>query len=218
MNPRGLAVDASTSRGCLRFSTDARSAKIGEFALASARSLAAGGDGRAFTELAWFFPITREQYRLRCEVRLIFSPTSAVVATAAHAEGLARLQRTDADAAAEHLAFWRSHVPSSRGLFELAPPGTHKRRAVQGDLDRFEPQPVDEDRPSSNFVTVLLLPVRCDYLKLPRPEEDARGGGRIQKVEHHQRESNLQPTRTQMRWLHTLDETTNQWAAVELNP
>jgi hypothetical protein len=35
-------------------------------------------------------------------------------------------------------------------------------------------------------------------------------------VQHH--ESNLQPTRTQIRWLHQLDEQTGVWTSTELNP
>jgi hypothetical protein len=201
-----------THLGCLRFSTDARSAKIEEFALAASKTA-----GRAVVELCWFFPITREQYRLRCTVQLTYSPGAieAACTRSAHPDGLRSLVRADSTSAELHAQFWRDHAPASRSLFELVCPGTHKKRDTQGDLDRFEPQPVDENRPSMNFVTVCLMPVRCDYLKLPRPLEDTRG--QIQQVQH-QHESQLQPSRVQMRWLHVFDEATRAWTATELNP
>jgi hypothetical protein len=203
------------SRGLLRFSTDARSGKVGEF-IAMARSAAAEGrEGGAVAELCWFFPVTREQYRLRCNVQLIFS-AGAPVATAAAAasSGLpAGLVRDSAADLASHASFWRSHSADSRGLFGLAQPGSHRKRvASPGDLDHFEAQEVES--PSANFVSVLLLPTRCDYLKLPRPAEDTRG--QISRVKHH--ESMLQPSRSQQRWLHSLDRSTGAWTTVELNP
>ena len=101
-------------------------------------------------------------------------------------------------------------------MFEIAPPGTHKKRQMQGDLDKFEPQELNPNVPSKNFVSVLLFPFRCDYLKLPRPAEDTRG--QITRVKHHAHESISQPNRQQQRWLHTMDEATGEWTAVELNP
>jgi hypothetical protein len=83
---------------------------------------------------------------------------------------------------------------------------------------QYEPQATSDERPSSNFVTVLLTPIKCDYLKLPRPAEDTRG--QIAKVQHKSSayESRMQPSREQQRWSHTLDENTNTWTVVELNP
>jgi hypothetical protein len=207
VNMRGVVADAATGRGSLRFSTDARSSKIHEF-VASAQA-----SKRAQAELCWFFPVTREQYRIRCDVALTFS-SNCNSSGAVAARSVSSLVRTDDSSLASHLSFWQSHVPNARGMFEIAPPGTLKRREEQGDLDRFEPQPIGDAAPSANFVTVTLLPIRCDYLKLPRPEEDTRG--KITRVQHH--ESNLQPTRQQQRWLHTRDEQTGEWKAVELNP
>jgi hypothetical protein len=212
------------ARGVLKFSTDARSSKIAELA-ASARS---SKDGRAVTELCWFFPMSREQFRLRCHATLIFteggeevaaahfpsSPSGAAASAASSAPLPSGLIRRDPAAQALHLSFWKSHAEESRQLFELARPGTVKKRAETGDLDKFEPQPISADIPSRNFVTVVLSPLRADYLKLPRPADDTRG--QITRVQHH--ESTLQPGRHQSRWLHTLEEQTGTWTATELNP
>lgn len=202
------------SRGLLRFSTDARSAKVAEFlAMARAAEGRGSGDGTgAVAELCWFFPVTREQYRLRCNVQLVFSEGAPVAAAAALPAGLVRDSEADR---ASHLCFWRAHSADSRGLFGLAQPGSHRKRVSSpGDLDQFEAQEVGDATPSANFVSVLLLPTRCDYLKLPRPADDTRG--QISRVKHH--ESMLQPSRTQQRWLHTLDRSTGAWSTVELNP
>lgn len=214
INMRGLCEDPLTRLGSTRFSTDARSAKIQEFALAASKA----PDAQAVVELCHWFPITREQYRLRCRVQLVFTAaaTEGVLGAtpAALRSGLESLMRTDDASQREHVAFWQAHASQSRGMFEIAPPGTPKKRVHAGDLDRYEAQEVDESRPSANFVSVLLLPIRCDYLKLPRPIEDTRG--QITKVQHH--ESNLQPTRSQIRFCHTLDDKTGEWTSIELNP
>mgnify|MGYP002476845452 CR=1 FL=1 len=205
INVRGLLVDPSTGRGALKFSTDLRSAKIQEFAR--------GGQ----VELCWFFPITREQYRLRCQVGIICNEKAVegAISQTSNVDGLRSILRTDSESLELHQKFWQEHAPQSRNLFELARPGTIKKRENQvGDLDRYEAQEVDEKTPSNNFATILLLPTRCDYLKLPRPADDTRG--QITKVQHH--ESTLQPNRHQIRWLHTFDQDKNEWTSVELNP
>ncbi len=78
----------------------------------------------------------------------------------------------------------------------------------------FQAQVTSESVPSPHFASVLLYPLRVDYLKLPRPEDDTRG--RMVRVQHH--ESLLQANKSQMRWLHTLDEGSGVWSTVELNP
>jgi hypothetical protein len=220
VNIRGLSeVQRGTvNRGVLRFSTDARSSKVVEFFTAARNAK----DGHALAELCWFFPVTREQYRLKCHVELIFTEGAAVPAsnvaassaTPAASPAAHSIVRSSPADQATHLSFWREHAEGSRALFEIAHPGTVKKRAEQGDLDKYEAQPLSENVPSNNFVTVLLLPFRCDYLKLPRPSDDTRG--QITRVQHH--ESLTQPNRQQMRWLHTMDAETGAWKAVELNP
>ena len=214
INMRGVREDHVTKLGSVRFSTDARSAKIQEFALAASKSESKG----AMVELCHWFPVTREQYRLRCRVQLVVtaSATDSILefTPSELRDGLKSLLRTDDASQKDHVEFWKDHSPQSRGMFEIAPPGRPMKRAQEGDLDRYEPQEVDESTPSANFVSVILIPVRCDYLKLPRPLEDTRG--QITKVQHH--ESNLQPARTQIRWLHQLDEKTGVWSSTELNP
>jgi hypothetical protein len=132
-------------RGMLKFSSDARSAKFHDFAASAAR------DGKATAELCWFFPVTREQYRLRCRVQVIPSEgvelpslaaaaaasTSAAVAASSSAATPAAasvdlLVRRSAEDLSAHAAFWTAHSSESRGMFEIAPPGTHKKRQMQG--------------------------------------------------------------------------------------
>jgi hypothetical protein len=179
INMRGVREDHITKLGSVRFSTDARSTKLQEFALAAAK------DERAIVELCHWFPVTREQYRLRCRVQLTVtaSATDSILSSTADKlrDGLKSLLRTDEESQQDHIQFWKDHSPQSRGMFEIAPPGRPMKRAAEGDLDRYEPQDVDESKPSANFVSVILIPVRCDYLKLPRPMEDTRG--QISKVQ-----------------------------------
>lgn len=218
LNMRKLVEDPVNGQGCLLFSTDACSAKLKELA----RMLPSDGASSPLVELCWFFPVTREQYRLRCHVGLIYSDGCfpSFLSHSASPSNLQKLALNESPASSpeekekrneQHLAFWKEHAANARSMFEIQRPGTLKRRAEQGDLDKYEPQPIDDQRPSRNFVTVLLFPLRCDYLKLPRPEDDTRG--QIQKVQHSH-ESNLQPTRQQSRWLHTLDQQSGDWKAV----
>lgn len=226
------SADGQT-RGAIKFSTDIRSAKMHEFVAAATAASAKGdstGQSGAIAELAWFFPVTREQFRLKCHVQCIVSEgadmpaahtpaaadaTAAPAAAPTSATIPSSLLRSSPADLSLHSAFWRAHSQESRLLFELAPPGTPKRRANQGDLDRYAPQEVS-DNPGRHFVTVLLLPFKADYLKLPRPSEDTRG--QIQRVQHHQHESLSQPNRGQSRWMHTRDAKSGAWTAVELNP
>lgn len=210
---RGLTVDPLTGRGGLRFSTDARSTKMEEFGVVGESK----SEGGRYVELCWFFPITREQYRLRCQVAITYTDSSRIDTLfqhSSHSQGLQHLRRTDPMSLEAHRNFWKDHSSQARSMFELQQPGTIKKKVVGGDLDRYESQEIDENTPSANFCSIVLLPVRCDYLKLPRPADDTRG--QITKVQHH--ESQLQPNRSQIRWLHTYDETTKEWTAVELNP
>jgi len=249
---RSLEEDPVSKRGALLISTDARSVKTVEFALSAVKS----PDQRAHVEVCWFFPLTREQYRLRCHVALIASEGAEIIRTSEEAsiappahgstgatptaggsaaasssstltpspllsKGLSLLLRRDPVSHERHVRFWRSHNEVGRSYFEMQRPGTVKIAAEKGDLDRYQPQPLSDDKPSFNFLTVLLLPYSADLLKLPRFEEsDAENAKRsaLQHVEHHHHDTEMRKKRGQTRWKHVWDEQKNEWNVVELNP
>lgn len=143
-------------------------------------------------ELCWYFPISHEQFRLRGTVSII------------GADG------TDGKMLAHRASVWKQMKSTSRALYEQPAPSSLKQEAKLGDLDKYKPQPLDENHPSPNFVLIMLHPAKCDHLMLPQIVSDDT------KPQH--RESLLQPARRQKRWQHTWDTTKKSWLSRELNP
>lgn len=127
----------------LLLSTDARSGKVRD--LAHMASKVQGKDLGPMVELCWFFPVTREQYRLQCRVSATFSEGSLdrhIAAAGADGEGLRSLASASStqQAQQQHVAFWKGHADSARKLFEVAQPGSVKKLEQQGDLDKVRLQ------------------------------------------------------------------------------
>jgi pyridoxamine 5'-phosphate oxidase len=109
-------------------------------------------------ELCWFFPLSKEQYRVTGRAVLIDDKCAA----------------GDAKLSAVRLAQWSSLVIPTRQLFDAAPPGTARKAQAMGDLDRYEAQPIDPNVPSPNFVVVLLQPSRYALCRVGAGTERAR--------------------------------------------
>ena len=92
-------------------------------------------------ELCWYFPATREQFRLAGPLHLIDGASTDPVAQTA------RWQR------------WQSLSPSSRQSFTWLPPGQPR----QGDLPQDVPAP---DLPPAHFCLLWLHPQWVDHLEL----------------------------------------------------
>ena len=142
--------------------TDVRSNKVSELNAMKANSAALGLASPAtsvdpalaqapLSELTWWFPMTKEQYRLLSHTQLVgpSHPSSALLSLRSHT--------------------WQHMSPPSRSQFEQAAPGSRKERAKQGDLDRYEAQHPSVDVVSDNFALLILYPLRADYLYLPKP-------------------------------------------------
>jgi len=148
------AATKDTAGDALVFCTDARSGKIPDIAK----------DSRS--EIAWYFPETREQFRVT---------------------GTLTTSRSSADADAEEdearKNLWKKMRRGARGQFLWPTPGG--ARAVVEDGER-DPHDVAEDDPalddetvSANFTLVALRPTRIDHLHLKKNErhvhEDVHG-------------------------------------------
>jgi pyridoxamine 5'-phosphate oxidase len=140
-----------TAADALVFCTDARSGKIPDIAK----------DSRS--EIAWYFPETREQFRV-----------TGTLTTSASASA-------NEDEARKNL--WKKMRRGARGQFLWPTPGG--ARAVVNDGER-DPHDVAEDDPalddetvSENFTLVALQPTRIDHLHLKKNEryvhEDVNG-------------------------------------------
>ena len=148
------AATKDTAGDALVFCTDARSGKIPDIAK----------DSRS--EIAWYFPETREQFRV--------TGTLTTSRSSADAE-------EDEDEARKNL--WKKMRRGARGQFLWPTPGG--ARAVVEDGER-DPHDVAEDDPalddetvSANFTLVALRPTRIDHLHLKKNErhvhEDVHG-------------------------------------------
>eukprot|EP00742_Colponemidia_sp_Colp-10_P007488 GILJ01008067.1.p1 GENE.GILJ01008067.1~~GILJ01008067.1.p1 ORF type:complete len:263 (-),score=22.11 GILJ01008067.1:58-753(-) len=181
---RGMVPDSQDSNRCfLQFFTDCRSDKVDDL------------KHQAVAEVCWYFPLSRDQFRLRGEVKILSGESST---HAAYDE----LRRSA----------WQQMNETSRQLYEAQTPGTPcPDRADHNDLESYEPQPLDADKPSANFVVLLLSPTHVDHLILPPPPVVATN-----RAQHH--ESILQPAKKIQRWRHDLNPSSNTWSTKKINP
>ena len=182
---RGFRSDA------LVITTDARSDKVAHFR------------ARPFAEVAWYFPLTKEQFRLFGTVVMIEGGRDAAAAAAAPIPA-----GFESALAAEQfrLECWLKMPEDLRLTFDNAPPGRPKAAASHSDLDKYAPQV--QDTISPHFTVLLLVPTRVDQVLLPASKPNPK------KPAHY--ESILQPSKAGARWLHTLDGGT--WVTTEINP
>lgn len=115
----------------LQFATDARSAKVAQL-------------GRTpWAEACWYFPLTREQFRVSGRVRLI----------GARSRNLTHRRARE--------ALWLNLTEQGRQNLTWPPPG--QPRADHGS---FHDEPPNADQPSSAFALLLLEPEEVDHLEL----------------------------------------------------
>ncbi|HEY9641740.1 MAG TPA: Npun_F5749 family FMN-dependent PPOX-type flavoprotein [Coleofasciculaceae cyanobacterium] len=115
----------------LKFITDTRSQKLEQILL------------QAWAEACWYFPKTREQFRLLGELQLV---------TADHpAPELLKARQL----------LWQDLSDAARSQFVWADPG-----APRADADAFAVAPPDPLTPLPNFCVLLLDPDQVDHLEL----------------------------------------------------
>jgi pyridoxamine 5'-phosphate oxidase len=118
----------------LQFVVDSRSTK--------AQNLLAGASDRA--EVCWYFPKTREQFRI--------GGTLALVTSDCAIESCCKARQ----------AAWQQMSDNGRIQFSWPTP-----RADRGtDADEFAPPQPDERQPLDNFCLLLLMPTHVDHLEL----------------------------------------------------
>ncbi|MBC1218979.1 pyridoxamine 5'-phosphate oxidase family protein [Nostoc sp. UCD121] len=125
---RGFLEDTNQ----LKFITDTRSAKADQI------------QQQPWAEICWYFPNTREQFRMAGDLTLISSDDS-------HQE----LQPA-------RIAMWQELSDAARLQFGWPYPG--KPRIQEAEV--FEPSPPDPIEPLPNFCLLLLDPVQVDHLEL----------------------------------------------------
>ncbi len=169
------------------FCTDSRSEKVLEL-----RS-------NARAEVSWYFPMTREQFRLRCRAHLITKEDQ---------------QEREKGARA---AAWASLSDKDRLEFCSLAPGAvwvdPKAAAQDIDLDLYDSQNLDKTVAVEHFLVVSLEVDHVDYLTTPPPVADEV------KPRHREspRESLLQQNKVAKRFLHKR-EPDGQWTIVRVNP
>lgn len=115
----------------LKFITDNRSDKIEQI------------NQQPWAEACWYFPNTREQFRLTGYLTLVDSEASP------------------SDFQSARIAMWQELSDAARLQFAWPHPG--KSRA---DKAAFEPSPPDPHQPVPNFCLLLLNPLQVDHLEL----------------------------------------------------
>jgi PPOX class probable FMN-dependent enzyme len=114
----------------LKFVTDSRSEKAGQI------------QHQAWGEICWYFPITREQFRLSGQLTLVGQHSD---------ETLSKARQTA----------WHELSDAARLQFAWAHPG--KPRSEE---DSFSPPPPDPAFPLPDFCLLLLEPEQVDHLEL----------------------------------------------------
>ncbi|MBD2526340.1 Npun_F5749 family FMN-dependent PPOX-type flavoprotein [Nostoc sp. FACHB-133] len=125
---RGFLEDTNQ----LRFITDTRSAKADQI------------QQQPWAEICWYFPNTREQFRMAGDLTLISSDDSHQ-----------NLQPA-------RIAMWQELSDAARLQFGWPHPGKPRIK----EAGAFESSPPDPIEPLSNFCLLLLDPVQVDHLEL----------------------------------------------------
>eukprot|EP00162_Nutomonas_longa_P010308 comp19834_c0_seq1/m.38423 comp19834_c0_seq1/g.38423 ORF comp19834_c0_seq1/g.38423 comp19834_c0_seq1/m.38423 type:complete len:237 (+) comp19834_c0_seq1:33-743(+) len=151
-------------------------------------------------EIAWYFPMTREQFRL----------SGKVVLADAQSEGAIATLRTKV---------WKQLAPQERDDYANVSPGElfvdlKTESGTDRDLDLYTPQHLASDTPVPHFALLIVIPSRVDYLTIPPPVVDEV------KPRHRDspRESLLQANKIPKRFLHTRNEATGVWEVNRVNP
>lgn len=93
-------------------------------------------------EVCWYFPKTREQFRLLGQLTLVHS------------------ECPDPDLLAARQTQWRNLSDNARLQFAWAHPGQPRTDTA------FDPPPPDPQQPLPNFCLLLLAPTQVDHLQL----------------------------------------------------
>lgn len=96
-----------------------------------------------WAEACWYFPKSREQFRLSGTLKLVAADSP------------------DVDLAKARQAQWQDLSDNARIQFAWADPGQPRAEA-----SAFDPPPPDPEQPLSNFCLLLLAPVQVDHLQL----------------------------------------------------
>lgn len=108
-----------------------------------------------WAEICWYFPKSREQFRISGQVEII---------DGSHGDQLTRTQ------------VWQGLSDPARSQFAWPDP-----RGNRSDSDAFSPQTVDDQQPLASFSVLLLEPVEVDHLEL-RGEPQNRSLYRLEKT------------------------------------
>jgi PPOX class probable FMN-dependent enzyme len=119
------------SANSLKFITDIRSEKINEIAY------------QAWGELCWYFPKTREQFRILGQLQVV---DSTIESTA-----LQKLRRMT----------WHNLSDAARSQFAWPTP-----KQPLAEATAFKPQELSPNHPIENFGLLLLNPTNVDHLEL----------------------------------------------------
>jgi pyridoxamine 5'-phosphate oxidase len=111
--------------------TDDRTAKVREL------------DAVPWAEACWYFPMTREQFRLGCRATVVRGDAGDEAA-----------QRARRDA-------WRELADATRRSFTWPAPGEPRDRGVP-----FTEEVPDPETPPSSFALLVLDPIEVDHLEL----------------------------------------------------
>ncbi|BAY27067.1 pyridoxamine 5'-phosphate oxidase-related FMN-binding protein [Calothrix sp. NIES-2100] len=117
----------------LKFITDSRSEKAEQI------------QHQPWGEVCWYFPKTREQFRINGGLTLVESDDS------------------QPDLASARISTWQELSDAARLQFNWPHPGKPRNKNEQA---AFSPPPPDRDRPLVNFCLLLLEPLQVDHLEL----------------------------------------------------
>ncbi|CAM9705779.1 unnamed protein product, partial [Heterosigma akashiwo] len=122
-------------RGTMKFITDLRSEKIKDI------------DSNPRAEVCWYFEKTREQFRIRGDLKLI------------------KFDEADPKLAKARVVQWKTLSDNARIQFSWPFPGQERVEHEDDEAD-FNPPPPDSDVPEDTFCLLLLEPNSIDHLQL----------------------------------------------------
>ncbi|MDZ8027166.1 MAG: pyridoxamine 5'-phosphate oxidase family protein [Nostoc sp. ChiQUE01a] len=124
----------------LKFITDSRSAKADQI------------QQQTWAEACWYFPNTREQFRIAGSLTLVGNDDS------------------HKDLQPARISIWQELSDAARLQFAWPHPGKPRVKEAQA----FEPPPPDPLQPVPNFCLLLLEPMQVDHLELRGEPQNRR--------------------------------------------
>ncbi|EAR97373.3 pyridoxamine 5'-phosphate oxidase-related FMN-binding protein (macronuclear) [Tetrahymena thermophila SB210] len=156
-------------------------------------------------ELCWYFPLTKEQYKIKCHFSFIALQQTQIndiqITEEILIEQLPQNQRELLENA------WNKVDKEAKKLYQSPHPDTCKpNQEPLDDLERFNTP--EKNKISNNFALLVLTPFRMEHTSFAMPQVVADGRKEFESI--------FKPYKKHSKYLYVIEN--NQWKVHTLNP